>query len=230
MCFSASASFAASALLLPTGLGCYAIARTLDPKWLPLSIFPIAFAIQQATEGMLWLGLTSGDDQLINLSARAFLFFSHFFWLTWVPYSIYKIEENQTRKIILFWMVAAGLLAGASVLLPIFYMKDWVIVKEMHHSLQYNTILLSDSYISRTILRGLYGAFIVLGLCLSSDFRIQFFGILIALSLLITTQFYSYALISVWCFFAAILSCYVLLVLIAERRKQNQLLKAGRAI
>lgn len=221
MCFSASASFAVSAMLLPTGIGCLALARPLPTKWLPLAIFPIAFSIQQAIEGSLWLALASENQQLATLSAKGFLFFSHFFWLAWVPFATYKLEENKKRKAVLFWMIPLGLLAGASVLLPLLYFKDWVIINQTHHSLQYKTILIYDDYVSRTILRGLYGLFIVLALCISSIKHVRYFGVLIALSLLIATQFYSYALISVWCFFAALLSCYILYILMNERQHLN---------
>ncbi len=52
MCFSATASFTASGILAAVGLLSIAKARTL-----PMRIFastPLLFAIQQASEGVLW--------------------------------------------------------------------------------------------------------------------------------------------------------------------------------
>jgi hypothetical protein len=57
MCFSAPISFAASALLLPTGLSSLHTAYRHNPSDIPLASIPVAFAIQQACEGLVWLGI-----------------------------------------------------------------------------------------------------------------------------------------------------------------------------
>lgn len=58
MCFSATASFVAAAGLAPVGIVSLVMARRLEPeRWRPLALMPILFAIQQALEGCVWLGL-----------------------------------------------------------------------------------------------------------------------------------------------------------------------------
>ncbi|THD66260.1 DUF6629 family protein, partial [Phenylobacterium sp.] len=55
MCFSATASFTAAAV---TGsLGLVAMARTRQLHDLPLAATPVLFAVQQVTEGLIWLRL-----------------------------------------------------------------------------------------------------------------------------------------------------------------------------
>ncbi|WP_420856726.1 DUF6629 family protein [Sulfuriflexus mobilis] len=57
MCFSATASFTASALLLPVGVYCLHEARQAKkPYWL-LAVMPLLFAIQQFLEGQRWLAV-----------------------------------------------------------------------------------------------------------------------------------------------------------------------------
>mgnify|MGYP000091041284 FL=1 len=75
MCFSATASFAASAVLGATGIA--TLAKTKDRKMLPLATIPLVFAIQQAIEGGLWLTIADGGSDAVLLSAL-FLFFALF--------------------------------------------------------------------------------------------------------------------------------------------------------
>ena len=80
MCFSATASFTASALLTPVGL--YALRRTYqsDPRYLALAAFPLLFGIQQAIEGGLWLALEGRATLSTSTTALGFLFFAYLLW------------------------------------------------------------------------------------------------------------------------------------------------------
>lgn len=222
MCFTATASFGIAALLLPVGILSVKIAKRLNPNWLPLALFPIAFSIQQIIEGLLWLGVTSNNEQLLFFASRGFLFFSHLFWLAWVPYAIHRLEKISWRKKLLYALAWVGAIAGLSVFLPLLVWHDWVAVKQVHHSLNYNTVLIYDAYFDRTIMRGLYGFFIASSLFLSSDTRIQMFGFLILFSLIVSIILFSYALISVWCFFSAALSGFIIFILLNEQQRSGR--------
>jgi hypothetical protein len=64
MCFSASASFTASAVLMPLGLYATHIARTTDQKdYVPLALTPFFFGVQQLTEGLVWTGIDNGRTE-----------------------------------------------------------------------------------------------------------------------------------------------------------------------
>ena len=80
-----------------------------------------------------------------------------------------------------------------------------------------------DDVVGRTVLRGLYGFFVLSVLLLSSDRRIRIFGVLVLISLLATYQYFAYAFISVWCFFAATISIYIAAVLASESHRQGVL-------
>ena len=73
MCFSAEASFAVAAVLLPAGVYGTSIVATKRPAYLPLAITPIIFSFQQFAEGLVWVGLARGDALLVRVSALAFL-------------------------------------------------------------------------------------------------------------------------------------------------------------
>lgn len=219
MCFSATSSFTVAATLFPVGVYCVSKARTIDPKWLPLACFPIAFSIQQASEGFLWLNLESGNQVSVLLLAKVFIFFSHFFWLAWVPFSIYCLEPDDVPKKILKVFTWLGALAGLSVFLPILYMANWVTVDQVQHSLRYEVTLIYDGIIHRTILRWLYALLIVLTFLISSIQGIRIFGWLIVATLVLSNHYFHHALISVWCYFAAIASAYILTFMYVESRR-----------
>lgn len=221
MCFSATASFTVAAILLPAASYTVSMAWRTNRKWIPIAVYPIVFSIQQAIEGVLWIGMTSGDQFLIDTASRGFLFFSHFFWLGWVPFSIRSIEEDQWRRRLLFGLSAAAALFGLSMLLPLFLYPDWLSIELARHSLKYEMVLIYDGFVSRPVVLGLYALFIVSALFLSSDQRIRTFGGLITLSLLATYLFFTHAFISVWCFFAAVVSVYIIAILVIEQRRRS---------
>ena len=61
MYFSAEASFATSALLLPAGIYCGRRAATGPSDYLPLAAIPAVFGVQQFFEGLVWVGIGRGD-------------------------------------------------------------------------------------------------------------------------------------------------------------------------
>ena len=224
MCFSATASFTLAALLLPAGVYSVTKARQLDRNWAPLAAYPIAFSIQQTFEGILWLGVGSGDQAVIAVASRGFLFFAHFFWLAWVPFSIHCLETEEWRRRFLRYLAVIGALFGLSMILPAFFRADWITVVLVNHSLDYQTAMIYDDVVGRSVLRGLYAFFILSVLLLSSDRRIRIFGVLILISLLATFLYFAYAFISVWCFFAATISIYIAAILASERSQQGALI------
>jgi Family of unknown function (DUF6629) len=212
MCFSATASFTVAAVLAPVGIYCLAVARRSDPSWLALAAYPLSFSVQQFVEGVLWLALASENAPLVAIFSRSFLFFSHFFWLAWVPFSVFLIETNPLRRQLLGILALLAGAFGLSISLPSLLLDDWLAVEVVRNSLNYRTTLIYDGWLDRDVLRATYAIVIVSALMIPADWRIRTFGVLIAASLLVTFAYYAYAYISVWCFFAAILSVYLVFV------------------
>jgi len=220
MCFSATASFTAAAILLPAGAYCLATARRIDFRWIPLAVYPIVFSIQQAIEGILWIGFNAGDQTTIAAASRGFLFFSHLFWLAWIPFSVYWLGGETWRRRLLLALTIVGALFGLSIFLPSFLIADWLSVEQAWHSLEYRTVLIYEGIVNRTVLRGIYALIIVSALLLAPNPQVRTFGGLIAASLIVAFLFFAHAFISVWCFLAAVLSSYVVIILVIERRRQ----------
>jgi len=218
MCFSATASFAVAAVLVPAGAYCVSTASQIGARWMPLAVYPVVFSIQQAVEGVVWLGIDSGNQAVVYGASRGFMFFSHFFWLAWVPFSMFCLADIQWRRRLLLGMSAAGAFFGLTTILPIYLLTDWLSVELVEHSIEYKAVMIYDGVFSRQTLRGAYGFIILSSLFLAPNWWIRFFGGLIAVSLLGTSVFFSHTLISVWCFFAAVISASIVVVLAIEHR------------
>lgn len=213
MCFSVTASFTLAAVLVPAGVYTITEVRRTKPAWLAFAVFPLVFGIQQVLEGILWLGLVGGNETSVYLASRGFLFFSHFFWLAWVPFAVWTIETDRARRRLVLFMAVVGFFAGLSVFLPAALIEGWLRIEVVQRSLDYKTTLIYEGIIDRSKLRTVYAAIVIGSLLLSSHRLIKVFGGLVAASLVLTYAFYAYAFISVWCFFAAILSVYLAVIL-----------------
>src|SRR3954465_12212799 len=108
MCFTAEASFGASAVLLPTGLSCIRAAARRRPAYLPLAVIPVFFSLQQFAEGLVWGGLSQDNPALVLVASLAFLFFALVFWPCWLPLCVAFAESRRKVKQIL----AAGAILG----------------------------------------------------------------------------------------------------------------------
>ena len=117
MCFSATASFSAGALLLGIGTLTLRSARaTRQPRALLFAAIPMLFAIQQLIEGVIWLTFTDELPRLNAVMTHAYSFFSHVLWPVVVPLAVVLMEPNRWRRLALIAFVVAGAAVGAYLL------------------------------------------------------------------------------------------------------------------
>jgi hypothetical protein len=172
---------------------------------------PVFFGIQQAFEGRVWQMLDAGNAAAAIPYAVGFHFFSHFLWLWWMPLCCYLVETGRIRKRIMGGFALFGAFAGTLVYLVILTHPEWMSVAVREHSIYYRfTVSYRDSIHLPIPTAGLYAMTVVVPLLISTHSRIKMFGVLVLLSMLLASKVYSYAYISVWCFFAAILSLYLI--------------------
>lgn len=214
MCFSATASFSVGAVLAPVAAFTLSRARC-EPRWLALAAYPLAFGIQQLTEGLLWLAIDAKDALGAAITSRGFLFFSHFFWPAWVPLSVYWLElsAERWRRHILLALSVLGIVFGISISVPSLIWHDWLAVEIVGGSIEYVTRLVYDGIVGRQALKYLYGVIVVAALFLSREKMVQMFGGIILASLIFAEANFGYAFVSIWCFFAAVLSVYIAVIL-----------------
>lgn len=223
MCFSAAVSFSASVVLISTGG--YAVkksGRMSAPYWL-LALSPIFFGIQQGLEGFVWLEMGAGRPDSAVPYALGFHFFSHFLWLWWFPLCSYLLEPGKIRKRVFLGIGLFGALAGGIVFFSILFHPEWMIVTVKHYSIVYDVSSPYRGNIHIPIPASALYALIILVPLLGSSIRyLRYFGVLVIMSVVLASLSYGYAFVSVWCFFAAILSLY--LVYIIRKTRDAELL------
>ena len=119
MCFSASASFAASAVLGTIGVIAVAKAKT-NPQRV-FAVIPLIFSLQQLSEGFLWLSLK--DPALAAgqpFFTYGFLVFAMAVWPFWIPFSIWLLEKDVKKKKIMNGFVIIGAVVAVGVGIVLF--------------------------------------------------------------------------------------------------------------
>ncbi|HRK03041.1 MAG TPA: hypothetical protein PLH57_10285, partial [Oligoflexia bacterium] len=113
MCFSANASFLASA-----GIGAVGAATLLKKptiRELPLALIPVCFSVQQASEGIVWLTLPTGG-LLHSVAVKVFLLFATMLWPVLVPIAFYLVEQDSSRRKKMRFGIGLGLAVVAYLL------------------------------------------------------------------------------------------------------------------
>jgi hypothetical protein len=213
MCISAAVSFSSAVILVGTGTYALQQARQLPAHYRMWALIPILFGLQQAFEGSVWLMLTAGNASAAQPYALGYHFFSDFLWPWWLPLSSYLIEPhtgNKLRKrvflgLALFGAVCGSLAYGAMVLNP-----KWLMVSIKEHAISYDFSVPYHLDIPMPITTVMiYGLVILVPLLFSSHKLIRTFGVLVMVSMALASAAYNAAFVSVWCFFAAVLSLYL---------------------
>lgn len=202
MCFSATASFSAGVALLIVGT--VTTRRARRRAELPFALIPVLFGVQQIVEGALWLTFPDKAPLLNTVLTHVYSLFSHVLWPVYVPIAALLLEHTVWRRKVL----AAIALAGAAVALYLLYfLVQLPIVSQV---VGRHIVYVSPHFYAVAVI-GLY----VLGTCISmfvsSQWAVRLFGAAACVSFIAAYAFYATWFISVWCFFAAVMSGIVLL-------------------
>jgi hypothetical protein len=219
MCFSAPVSFGAAALLVPLGLRALWLAWQTNRRFLGLAAFPLLFGLQQMSEGLLWLNLAGFHAEYTRNAALGFLFFVYLAWPMMTPLAARALEDHPVRRSILLYTALFAGLMGALVFFPLLPGDARLHVSIVQHSIFYEHRPLFDLPWDDWLSRGGFALVITLPLLTSSVANVRIFGGLVVFSLILSSLFFDYAFISVWCFFAAILSLFILRMIRLDARR-----------
>lgn len=207
MCFSATASFGAGAAL--SVISYATIKKVRSPKEFVFASIPLIFCIQQISEGFLWLALSDpAYAPLKYVTMYIFLIFAQIVWPTWIPLSIYILEKNNKRKKILRMFVGVGGLVS-------FYLAYCMIANTIDAKIiGYHVSYIQDYPLIFQFSGGLlYIIATIVPPLVSSIKKMKILGAAIFISYCMTRLFYEDYIISVWCFFATVISLVVLAIM-----------------
>lgn len=212
MCFSTSASFGAGAVL--SIIGFISLKKVTNVKQVFFAGIPLIFAIQQFSEGILWITLKHQEFELIQkIVTYVFLFFAQILWPIWVPVSIILLKKGSDHKIILQFLVIVGVITSAYLTSALLLFPVHAKVVE-HHIVYVQEYPLAHYYYIGT----LYVIATIVPPFFSEIKYMWLLGTIIFISCLITFLFYENYLVSVWCFFASIISLSVFGILRAMNK------------
>ncbi len=216
MCVSAEVSFGMAGLLVAGGVFAIHKAREVDERYLPLAAFPVVVGIQQMMEGFVWTTVAD-DSSYLRMAALAYLFFVWLVWPGFVPYMTARLEENKKKKKFFLYAAQSGLVLGMILYLPNFWNASWLKVEVLNHSIAYQCTHLSDRYIPHKLSYAVYLTVIGLPPLFSSHRALKIFGTGLISFVPVTYIFFSYAQISVLCFFAALMTFYIIYVILGNK-------------
>jgi hypothetical protein len=205
MCFSTTASFASFAIL--TTVGAAGIKYVNKPSQKFFAAIPFLFASQQFIEGFVWIGLLNSAAWK-SIPITLFIFFAQVVWAFWVPYSILKMETQAKRIRIIKSCLWIGIILAVYISYCLLFFTTTAFLSDYH--VNYKLYYPHQYY---PILGLLYLLPIIVPPLVSSIAEIRLIGILLLLSFIITKLLFNDEVISVWCFFAAIISSIVFWVL-----------------
>ena len=217
MCFSAEVSFGASAVLVTTGA--LTIIENKRPDQRFLAMIPILFGIQQFFEGWVWVALqNNGYGPIGEVSKYGFLIFAQIVWPVWIPLSAYFLENNVKRKRLIIFSLALGISLALLLSYRLIVYDVSAFVQEKHIFYQVGHFKSTNWWSGIFYLLPALFPFVF-----SSIKRLNILGYLMLLMFVISKVFYLRYMISTWCFFAAVLSIFILLIV----KKQNVELRKG---
>ena len=202
MCFSATASFSAGALLL--GIGVLTLKSVKRRREWPFAAIPLLFAIQQLIEGVVWLTFSADAPLLNTVMTHSYSFFSHVLWPVYLPVAVLLIEPPGGRQRALTALVLAGSAVGIYLLYVLVAFP--VVSRPTGLHVEYD----SPHFFAAAVMT-LYLVSTTVSPLLSTLRGVKVFGALALLSFGATYYFYATWFISVWCFFAALLSTVIYL-------------------
>jgi hypothetical protein len=203
MCFSATASFTASAILLMCGIA--ALTRAKEKQRL-LALMPILFSIQQFIEGTIWQSLMAG--QSAQMAIYAYLTFVYIVWPNWPALAITQMTTKSSEKMNLRLPLMAGIVTSCIALAAFFVTEPQAAITCSHIAYRADLprwLLLPGS--------ALYLFATLAPFFISSIAHMWIIGVVLGLSYVATILFYQVAVTSVWCFFGALLSVFIFIIL-----------------
>jgi len=193
-----------------------------------LAAIPLAFAVHQAIEGMVWSAVEHSAVALTSGSLPAiFKFFATIFWPVFVPFAVFMAEEDADRKRILAVLMGIGGLVSLAYLVQL--LNSDVSAGVAGHSIQYTSQIKAGASLPVWMLSGAqggsdwilvpYAAATIGSLACSSLLPVRLFAVVVAISLVTLMVLNRTTLVSVWCFFAASGSLMIVPAIHAARFK-----------
>jgi hypothetical protein len=207
--FSAIMNFTLAGALGVVGL--LTLRRVSVPREVLLAALPLLFALHQFTQGFVWLGMKELiTPRGLHIAESIFVFYAQGLLTFLVPMAVWLIEPSGPRRIII------GLLAVMGSLLTAYTMWG-LAVQPTHVSVDGHALAYVNAWTDKTWVGAVYILTTCGSLILSSSVAVQLFGWVNVFGLTGVYVVWPYAVTSLWCLYAAVVSV-LLYFYFGERR------------
>jgi hypothetical protein len=184
-----------------TGIGVATARKSSSGSQWGLVLIPFLFALQQLSEGILWIGLSNHWEgcgwQCVARYAFLILAFCTWPWL--FSLSLSFPEPNSLRKKMICGVMAMGILLCSYNFYHL--LSQGIGAQIINHSIQYTNTMPSE---------GPLYLFVVCAPWFISSLRHAWIcGVIGLIAFTVTGYFYWETFTSVWCFFAALISVII---------------------
>jgi len=220
MCFSAEVSFAAAAVITPIGIIAFKKAEKTPYRF--LAFIPVLFGLQQFIEGFVWL-VAAHEEYfwLLHLATYGFIIMAWVIWPIYLPFTMWKIEEDPIRKKVLSVLIFIGVIVTSGLIYLLFTRGVSAKINDCSIIYDYGAEgsphpIFSVFYISTTVLPNL----------VSKVGKVWVLGVINIITYFVTRIYFNDRIISVWCFLAALSSVIILLIILdVKKRKKGVVLE-----
>lgn len=218
MCFSVTASFTASLVLITCGVA--ALKHAQEKRLRMIAAIPLIFGLQQFAEGMVWLSFIDPQFAFVRTTAAyIFLACAGELWPLWIPIAIARFAGDYKHYIPS--IIAGVLCALMSNVYAVLYSLSVVASCNMiyYFDVAQTEYPVLNQYTGR-IMSVLYVIATIVPFFIARNTMLWFIGALIAVAYVVSYVAYREAFTSVWCFFAALISLLVYKCIRDEKLKR----------
>lgn len=213
MCFSEEASFvSAAALTVISGACIYAARHTKN--YIALAMIPLFFALQQASEGVEWLVFNQrlGTSHEAQLASDVFVLIAYVVWPFWIPFSLWIAEKTPTSRAYLRILFCIGCAVAVY--------NGWNVLTRPEKAYVRNKSIYYYVFVDQVLIWPYFCATIIPWFISSLPY-FKWLGTFILFSAIVSAYFYYYTFTSVWCFFGAFVSLFLLFIIRHETKKSR---------
>ena len=217
MCFSPEADLVVGGMVVAIGVD--ALRHVREPKQVLLASLPLLVGLHQVDEAFVWLGLQGHVSESIErVGVWVYLIFALAALPAIVPVAVFAVERSAARRKIIAAFAALGIAVGVSLAVAVFRGSVNAVIDGRH--IAYDVSALHQG----AQLTGLYVVAACGALVLCSYRDIALLGVLNLIAVPVLMWMTVSGFISLWCFWAAIVS---IIIDLHFRRATRQRLPTG---
>lgn len=204
-------------------VGIKTLRKVSSPNEVVFASLPLLFAIHEFTQGFVWLGIYGYiEPRALEIAESIFVFYAQGLLPFLVPLAIWLIEPKGIRKNLIAVLMIIGALLSAYTLWGLSFQPTSVTLQ--NHLLYYVNPITDKHWVGVMYVLTTCGSLI-----LSRNVSIQLFGWLNLLGINLIFWTMPYALTSLWCLYAAIVSTVLYFYFVKRRIEFLEMIKRNEA-